>query len=210
MRETLRFAVHQAETVLRVGVALVGRLEHTIFSRFGIILRNALAFGIHQPQIVLGAGVPLIGSHAVPFQRVGIALSDAPALIVHAPQSVLRLGVPLIAKLPQEGQCRRGVALVIGRNGVLQRSSQHGCCKAHRQQHQGGSVTNHGLHGSGHRFIQTFAARRCGRRRLGVCRRAHVGFSVGYQHAQAKPSNPLAMPESIRLGSSGSVRPGKK
>jgi hypothetical protein len=130
-----------------------------------MILRDALAFGIHQRQIVLSTGVTLFGSHAIPLQRVGVAVSNTATFIVHAPQSVLRLSVALIGKLEQEGQCRRVVALVIRRNGVLQRSSQHGCCKAQRQQEQGGSVTKHGLHGSGHRFIQTFAARR--RRQLG-------------------------------------------
>ena len=55
LRHDLADGVHDAEIVLRLGLALLG--GHLVpLRRFAKILRHALAFGVHQAEVELGGG----------------------------------------------------------------------------------------------------------------------------------------------------------
>ncbi len=113
LRNPLAGEVHDAQTVLRVGIALVGGLavpDHRLF----VILHNPSAFMVHDPQIELGPGLALVGGLAVPDHRLFVILHNPSAVAVHEAQTDLRFGVALVGSCPERSDVVRvGVRVTV-------------------------------------------------------------------------------------------------
>ncbi len=87
--------VHEAEGVLRFGVALVGgKAEPT--GGFTVVLQNAAPIGIHQPEVEMRSGVTLVSGEAVPAEGFTVVLRSAATIAIHYPEAELRFGVTLV------------------------------------------------------------------------------------------------------------------
>ena len=94
--DALALVVHEAELVLRSGVALFSGQAEPLCS-FGMVLGNALADGVHDAELVLRVDVLLFSGRAPPLDRFGNVLADALAVGVHEAELVLRFGVALFS-----------------------------------------------------------------------------------------------------------------